>query len=86
MSTTMTRRDESWRQAAACRDSEVDMFFPASEDDAEPAKAICAQCPVRYECLDWAIRTRQDYGVWGGLTESERRQLRRRQVAATRVA
>jgi WhiB family redox-sensing transcriptional regulator len=50
----------------------------------EQAKAVCRRCPVVQSCLDWALRSGQDSGVWGGLSEDERRALKRRQ-ARTRV-
>ncbi|MGH8887529.1 MAG: WhiB family transcriptional regulator [Egibacteraceae bacterium] len=58
------------------------MFFPIGStgpalDQAERAKAVCVDCPVRVECREWALATGQHDGVWGGLTEDERRQLRR---------
>lgn len=76
----------SWREAAACRGMDASIFFPDSEEDAGPARAICAACPVREECLDFALTSRQDEGVWGGLTETERRRLRRRRQDAARTA
>lgn len=75
-----------WRQRAACRDSDVELFFPTTEEEAAAPKAICATCPVRDECLEWALATRQNDGVWGGLTDAERRRLRRRRQAARRAA
>lgn len=51
------------------------MFFPVSDEDAGPAKAICAQCPVREACLEYALATRERDGVWGGATERERRRM-----------
>ena len=77
---------QEWRARAACRDSDVSVFFPSSEEEAAVPKAICAGCPVREECLEWALATRQDEGVWGGLTEAERRRLRRRRREAARAA
>ena len=71
-------RELSWKTEAACKDLDVDIFFTASEADAGPAKSVCATCPVRQACLDYAIVTRQEDGVWGGMTESERRRERRR--------
>jgi WhiB family redox-sensing transcriptional regulator len=72
-----------WYDDAACRDAETDVFFPKSDADTEAAKAICAACPVREECLEFAIETRPSDGVWGGLTPIERHRLiRRRQKAA----
>ena len=71
----------SWRRQAACRDMDTDVFFPLTDEEAGPAKAVCATCPVRAECLEFALASRQHDGVWGGLTESERRRLRRRKAA-----
>ena len=51
------------------------MFFPVSDEDAGQAKAICAQCPVREACLEYALATRERDGVWGGATERERRRM-----------
>jgi WhiB family redox-sensing transcriptional regulator len=74
---------QSWRLQARCRGVDPDVFFPVSDDDAEPAKAICAYCPVRQACLEWALGTREKNGVWGGLTERERRRvLRQRRKSA----
>jgi WhiB family transcriptional regulator, redox-sensing transcriptional regulator len=82
-----------WRVHAACRGEEPELFFPvastgpALEQIAE-AKEVCARCPVREACLDFALSTGQGYGIWGGLTEDERRSLRRRlqRAAARRTA
>ncbi|MDP8938230.1 MAG: WhiB family transcriptional regulator [Actinomycetota bacterium] len=71
----------SWRREAACRDMDTDIFFPLTDEEAGPAKAVCATCPVRSECLQFALASRQHDGVWGGLTEAERRRLRRRKAA-----
>lgn len=70
------RRD--WWEAAACRTADPDMFFSVSavgpgRDEIARAKAVCAACLVRRECLQFAIATRQEHGVWGGTTEEERR-------------
>ncbi|MGW5397842.1 WhiB family transcriptional regulator [Streptomyces sp. NPDC003952] len=71
-----------WQTRAACRDLGWNRFFhPADErgEDREQrdaaAKRVCAECPVRAACLEHALRTRETYGVWGGLTEEERRTL-----------
>jgi WhiB family redox-sensing transcriptional regulator len=77
---------ENWRQQSACRDLDPNIFFPASDGDAGQAKAVCASCSVRQECLEYAVATRQDDGVWGGLNETERRRLRRRRQAAARAS
>lgn len=77
---------ESWRADAACRGVDPNVFFPLADEEAGSAKAICATCPVRDDCLDYALATRQGDGVWGGLTEVERRRLRRRRQDQRRRA
>ncbi|MFN2503986.1 MAG: WhiB family transcriptional regulator [Acidimicrobiales bacterium] len=87
MAFTNPRTDIAWRDDAACRGLDPDVFFPASDDEAGVAKAVCETCPVREECLEYALETRQEDGIWGGLTETERRRLRRRRREnARRVA
>lgn len=71
----------SWRREAACREMDTDVFFPLTDEEAGPARAVCATCPVRAECLEFALASGQHDGVWGGLTETERRRLRRRKAA-----
>jgi WhiB family transcriptional regulator, redox-sensing transcriptional regulator len=68
----------AWRQRAACRGVDPDIFYPVSDDEAEDAKAICRSCPVRHACLEWALARREKEGVWGGATERERRRILRR--------
>ena len=67
-----------WAAYAACRGADPDLFFPGEGEDAEAAVRICGGCPVRAECLEWALETRVRYGVWGGTTERDRRRLVRR--------
>ena len=71
---------EGWRDEAACGGAETALFFPAGEEAslAEAAKSVCAMCPVADECLQYALATNQSEGIWGGMTGSERRRLRRR--------
>ncbi|HWW54794.1 MAG TPA: WhiB family transcriptional regulator [Acidimicrobiales bacterium] len=78
-------KQEGWREDAACRGADLDLFFPVSDDDAGPAKSICATCPVRDDCLEWSLATRQEDGIFGGLTPTERRRLRRRRRTAARI-
>ena len=68
---------ESWRSQAACRSADPDLFFPISASgralgQVAEAKAICAGCGVRRQCLEFAVQTRQLHGIWGSLTEQER--------------
>jgi WhiB family redox-sensing transcriptional regulator len=77
---------DDWRQRAACRDQDPELFFPVSDmgpgaRQTEQAKAVCARCPVRAECLEYALDNALDHGIYGGTTESERRALRRRAVS-----
>ena len=65
----------SWRQRAACRGVDPDIFYPASDEEADEAKAVCGVCPVREACLEYALVNRERDGVWGGATERERRRL-----------
>ncbi|MGH9042027.1 MAG: WhiB family transcriptional regulator [Acidimicrobiia bacterium] len=75
----------AWRTKGSCRGSDSMVFYPPADDDtlAAPAKRICADCPVRQPCLEFALATREKHGVWGGLTERERRRvLRQRRRSA----
>ncbi|WP_020665978.1 WhiB family transcriptional regulator [Amycolatopsis nigrescens] len=84
----MTHPDErdDWRHRAACRDEDPELFFPISAvgpgaRQAAAAKAVCARCPVRAECLGYASDNGLDHGIFGGLTEEERRELTRFRAA-----
>ena len=73
---------EGWRDLAACRYTDPALFFPVGStgtaiDRIAAAKAVCASCPVRDACLQFALETKQEDGVWGGTDEDERRRLRR---------
>ncbi|MHB8295964.1 MAG: WhiB family transcriptional regulator [Acidimicrobiales bacterium] len=73
----------SWRYKAACRGLDVSIFYPATDEDASEAKAVCDTCPVRQACLEHALFVRERDGVWGGATERERRRaLRHRRQTA----
>ncbi|MDA8283645.1 MAG: WhiB family transcriptional regulator [Actinomycetota bacterium] len=75
--------EDLWQARAACRGPNTLIFFPPShferKDDREgreaKAKAICASCAVRRDCLDYALRIREPHGIWGGMNETERRAL-----------
>jgi len=76
----------TWQRDASCRGPESVLFFPPSHAERKEdrdgrerrAKAICAECPVKTHCLDEALRIGEPHGIWGGLTESERRELAER--------
>ncbi|AVV46915.1 WhiB family transcriptional regulator [Streptomyces sp. ID05-04B] len=74
---------DDWRQHAACRREDPDLFFPIGTSgpalmQEQQAKAVCRRCPVQEACLEWAMETDQTLGVWGGTNETERRALKRR--------
>ena len=73
-----------WRDQAACRGADLDLFFPGRSESAEPARQVCARCAVRQPCLDYAISNRIVHGIWGGLSERERRALRTSYLRAVR--
>ncbi len=80
-----------WRSIAACIEEDPELFFPVGStgpavEQAEEAKRVCARCDVREPCLEFAIATNQDAGVWGGLTEDERRTLKRARQRRRRIA
>ena len=71
-----------WLPDANCIGEDPELFFPVGSsplalDQTDIAKAVCAACPVRADCLEWSLQTCQDAGVWGGLDEEERREIRR---------
>jgi WhiB family transcriptional regulator, redox-sensing transcriptional regulator len=81
--------DLDWRIDAVCRDLNPEIFFPVGVtgqaiDQIEAAKSHCATCPASEQCLEFAVTTNQEYGVWGGTTEEERRVLRRHWRAENR--
>ena len=74
---------DDWRDHAACRHEDPDLFFPIGTSgptllQTEQAKAVCRRCSVQEQCLRWAVDTDQFIGVWGGTSENERRAVRRR--------
>jgi WhiB family redox-sensing transcriptional regulator len=75
MALTTNTPTTGWRTQARCRGVDPEVFHPGEDEDASAAKAICALCPVREACLEYAISAREKFGVWGGLDERERRRL-----------
>jgi WhiB family redox-sensing transcriptional regulator len=67
----------TWRQNAACRGLDPEIFYPVTDEEADVAKAVCAVCAVRETCLEHALGSRERDGVWGGATEKERRRILR---------
>jgi len=85
---------EPWMKRAACRGMDTTLFFGSNDGETEEqrearereAKAICNECPVATDCLEFALTTKQKYGIWGGLNERERTSELRRRVRATRAS
>lgn len=91
VSMTLADADNDWRDQSACRDTDPDLFFPVGTtgpaiEQIDNAKAVCDQCDVRQPCLEFALTSNQDSGIWGGTSEEERRKLRRQWLAARRRA
>ena len=71
-------RDElTWADQALCAEVDPEIFFPEKGGSSREAKRICSECSVRIECLNYALRRDERYGVWGGMSERERRRLKR---------
>ena len=83
-------QNDDWRRVASCRDTDPDLFFPVGTtgpaiEQIESAKAVCRACEAQVRCLEFALSTNQDSGIWGGTSEEERRKLRRQWLARRRA-
>lgn len=74
----LTLAPEPWVAGALCATTDSEIFFPEKKGDASAAKRVCASCDVVTECLAYALRTRQTVGVWGGKTERQLRDMRKK--------
>jgi WhiB family transcriptional regulator, redox-sensing transcriptional regulator len=70
--------DQGWQERALCAETDPEAFFPEKGGSTREAKKICTGCEVRAECLEFALSNDERFGIWGGLSERERRRLRRR--------
>jgi WhiB family redox-sensing transcriptional regulator len=68
----------SWQEAALCAQTDPEAFFPEKGGSTREAKRVCSGCEVRTQCLEYALANDERFGIWGGLSERERRRLRRR--------
>lgn len=71
---------DQFKERGLCAQTDPEAFFPEKGDSNRDAKRICARCDVKAECLEWALDNDERYGVWGGLSENERKKLRRNRV------
>lgn len=69
-----------WQERALCAQTDPEAFFPEKGGSTREAKKVCTQCEVRAECLEYALENDERFGIWGGLSERERRKLKRRVV------
>ncbi len=74
--------EESWQLYANCLGVDPDLFFPERGASTKEAKAVCRACVVREDCLEYALENSEKFGIWGGLSERERRRLRRARALA----
>jgi WhiB family redox-sensing transcriptional regulator len=79
-------RERRWQERANCLGVDPDLFFPERGASTREAKAVCGSCEVRAECLEYALDHAEKFGIWGGLSERERRRLRRQRALARRNA
>jgi WhiB family redox-sensing transcriptional regulator len=90
-SLVLANADYAWRKTAICRDTDPDLFFPIGTTgyalvQIDKAKQVCSECPASDDCLQYALETNQDSGIWGGTSEEERRHIRRQATARTKAA
>jgi WhiB family redox-sensing transcriptional regulator len=72
-----SEEDRRWQRRANCLGVDPDLFFPERGASTKEAKSVCARCEVKDECLEFAITNAEKFGIWGGLSERERRRIRR---------
>lgn len=77
---------EEWRDRANCLGVDTDLFFPARGESTREAKAVCAGCVVRDDCLEFALTNAERFGIWGGHSERERRRMRHQRATQARGA
>lgn len=77
--------DMRWQDSANCLGADPDLFFPGAGESSHDAKEICRGCTVRLDCLEFALTNGEKFGIWGGLTERERRRLKRQRGNARRL-
>ncbi|MCI2237869.1 WhiB family transcriptional regulator [Paenibacillus sp. TRM 82003] len=76
----LTPEDPGWQELALCAQTDPEAFFPEKGGSTREAKRVCQSCEVRQECLEYALAHDERFGIWGGLSERERRRLKRQVV------
>lgn len=77
---TLSPEDPEWKERALCAQTDPEAFFPEKGGSTRDAKRVCSGCEVRAECLTFALANDERFGIWGGLSERERRRLKRQAV------
>jgi WhiB family redox-sensing transcriptional regulator len=80
----LTAPDRTWERQANCMGVDPDLFFPERGASTREAKEVCRGCVVREDCLEYALANGEKFGIWGGLSERERRKIRRRRTLERR--
>ncbi len=80
------RPQQVWQRKANCMGVDPDLFFPERGSSTREAKEVCRGCVVREECLEYAVTYGEKFGIWGGLSERERRKIRRRRTLEAKTA
>ena len=78
--------ERTWQRQANCMGVDPDLFFPERGASTKEAKEVCRACVVREDCLEYALDNGEKFGIWGGMSERERRRLRRARAVARRAA
>ena len=76
----------SWQAKARCHEADPEIFFPERGGSSRAARAVCSNCPVLDECLRYALANREQFGIWGGTSERERRKLRKLRLTSGKIA
>jgi len=84
--TTRLLQPVEWQTHARCAEVEPEIFFPERGGSSKAARAVCSKCQVRAECLEYALNNKEQFGIWGGTSERERRGLRRDRLRRLRSA
>lgn len=79
--TTKLLQPVDWQARAACADVDPEIFFPERGGSSRAARAVCARCEVRMQCLEYALKNKEQFGIWGGTSERERRRIRKERAA-----
>jgi len=75
--TTRLLQPVDWQAKAACSEVDPEIFFPERGGSSKAARAVCSRCDVRMNCLEYALNNKEQFGIWGGTSERERRRLRK---------